>query len=220
MSLDSFSLKINPTKITLALVIIAVLLIFLNIVVYTISFKTGNDYLFGLFPTFDLDDEANLPSFFSALLLLFSSLLLGIITFCSKIEKRPYVRHWMILALIFLFLSLDEASQFHEILGDFYSSWTKPAIPIVLLFVLFYLRFFLHLPRKEKSYFTLAFLLYLWGAVGFEILGEPLYAHSVSYVVALTCEETLEMTGVIVFIHILMQYLTLNFKRISLILKD
>ncbi len=216
MASNNFFLNLKPTKVISLLAIIWIVLIVSNIAVYSVYFKTDDGYIYGLFPTFDLDDEGNLPSFFSAILLLSSSLLLAVIAKCSKIEKRPYALHWKILSMIFLFLALDEAALFHEVLGDFFSTWVIPVIPLILLFILAYRKFFLHLPRKEKSFFILAFCFYIWGGIGFEILGLPLDIDSLGYLITLTCEEALEMLASIVFIYILLDYIAKNFKGLKI----
>ena len=108
---------------------------------------------------FQLDGEANIPAWFSSSLLLQISLLLAIIAYAKKKIKAPYYYHWALLSLIFLLLSIDEASEIHERLniiqlsglakGIFYFGW----VPFGLssLYKIYFT------PSKEDRYFVYSF---------------------------------------------------------------
>jgi hypothetical protein len=67
---------------------------------------------------FDFNQEGNIPAFYSAIMLLVSSVLLFLITYMEKKRGDKYLP-WLGLALLFLFLSLDEATEIHEVLIGF-----------------------------------------------------------------------------------------------------
>ena len=131
---------------------------------------------------FNLDEEGNIPTFFSASTLLLCSALLAIIAFAKKKEDAPYRLHWKALSIIFLFLSLDEASSLHEIAtlplrsalnasGFLKNTWVILGAVFVLIFVLAYLRFLADLPRKSRNLFLVAGALFIGGALGVEMIG-------------------------------------------------
>src|SRR5215208_5096619 len=63
---------------------------------------------------FDLDKEANVPTLYSSVTILFCAGLLALIAGARKKGgKRDYL-YWAGLAVIFLFLSVDETAGLHE----------------------------------------------------------------------------------------------------------
>ena len=99
---------------------------------------------------FDVDLENNLPAYFSALLLLSSSILLSTISILERQRTSSFPRafdpNWLVLAAGFLFLTFDELFSFHErlgkpvgaLLGDgdlglLRFSWVVPGFLVILL---------------------------------------------------------------------------------------
>src|SRR5262245_25198034 len=90
---------------------------------------------------FSLDGEPKIPEWFSSCLLLSCSVLIGIIAAANR--QKQYARHWAILSMAFLYLSMDEAAQLHEMSikplramfhfsGYLYFGWVVPASILVL----------------------------------------------------------------------------------------
>ncbi|MEG4350955.1 hypothetical protein QUA70_22025 [Microcoleus sp. LAD1_D5] len=171
---------------------------------------------------FNVDAERNLPTFYSFLALLFSSLLLGVIAHAKNLDSDRYKNHWKILSFIFLYLSLDEAGQLHEKFinpmrsllnasGFLYFTWIVPFGFLVAIFLLSYSKFVFHLPVATRKLFVAACALYIGGAIGMEIPGGYLFSttgmESVPYLIVATIEESLEMLGIVVFIHGLISYI-------------
>jgi hypothetical protein len=86
------------------------------------------------------------------------------------------------LSIILLLMSVDETASLPEQLnkpmrlmfnqgGIFLFGWVIVAIPVTILFVIAYLRFFFHLPRVTKILFAFDAGLYVGGAIGFELIG-------------------------------------------------
>lgn len=171
------------------------------------------------------DRESNIPSYFSSLILLWAASMLGLIAALKKKDKDPFTVHWIILALIFLGMSVDEMISLHEHLIDpmrhkfqltglLRFSWVIAGGLFLLIFGLAYLKFFLALPKNMKVLFFASGFIYVLGAIGFEMIGGSLFigfndfsAESLPYLVIMTIEETLEMSGIGLFIYTLLQYL-------------
>ena len=172
---------------------------------------------------FNVNAEGNIPTFYSFLVLLFSSLLLGAIAHGKNLDSSPYKQHWKILSFIFLYLSLDEAGQLHEKLinptrslinatGFLYYAWVVPIGFLVVIFLLSYTKFLFHLPVSTRKLFVGATALYLVGAMGLELVGGYLFTTTkvmpaVFYQIATTIEESFEMLGIVVFVHALISYI-------------
>lgn len=171
---------------------------------------------------FSVDAELNVPTLYSVLALLFSSILLGAIAHAKNLDGDRYKHHWKVLSLIFLYLSLDEAAQFHEQLlypmqkllnatGFLYFTWVVPFAFLVVIFLLCYIKFLFHLPIATRKLFFLASVLYIGGAIGMEMLGGNRAYHegtqTIPYLIFATIEESCEMVGIVVFIHALMSYI-------------
>ena len=170
---------------------------------------------------FDLDKEKNIPSAYSACSLVLCAVLLGYIARAKSTMWLPS-RHWWILAIIFVFLGVDEYVKIHERLtiplrhalqvsGVLYYAWIVPYGLLTLALCVSYGAFLWQLPKKTRWLFVSAGCIYVGGAVGMEMLsGRYFAAHRMqdqTYVVLATIEELLEMSGVILFIYTLLAYI-------------
>jgi hypothetical protein len=225
-------ISLNPSRIVLVLGVVAFLVVVAGVGTQLAVYLTGHPTIYGLVRLFNLDEEQNVPSFFSTLLLLFATLLLALITILRKRQAAADVLYWAILSLGFLYLAVDEAASIHELLimpvrrmlgdhnlGFFYFAWIVPGILIVLFLALFFSRFLLRLPTKTRLTFLLAAVLYVGGALGMETIeGRYREVHPPDWAfnVMLTAEESLEMMGLIVFIWGLMVYITGHYKEVGL----
>lgn len=224
-------ISIKPSAVARVLGAVALFLVFASISGQMAKYFLGYDYVKGLVPLFFLDEERNIPTFFSMLLMLAITLLLAIITTLKHKQKSPYRSRWAILTFGFFFMSFDEAFQVHEKfilpmrallgnenLGIFYHAWVVIGIAIVLFAGMFFFRFLLRLPTKTRLYFLLAASLFIGGAIGVELLGgryAELYGHqNLGYSMIVTAEESLEIGGLIVFIWALLKYIADNYKEV------
>ena len=218
-----FQISLTPGSVTQFLLRVVVCLLVLSclsmIVVYFFP-DSRSAYYFA--KAFNVDHERNIPTLYSFLALLFSALLLGVIAHAKNLDSDPYKNHWKILSFIFLWLSLDEVGQLHEKLmipmrsllnatGFLYFTWVVPIGFLVVIFLFCYRKFLLHLPVATKKMFVAAAALYIGGAIGVEMLGGYVASttgqENVSYVIVTTLEESLEMLGIVVFIHALISYI-------------
>jgi hypothetical protein len=218
----SVDIVISPQRITLFLTSIVVVLILVHSLGQFSRYYLGDDYLYGLVPLFTLGSEHNVPAYYSALAILFCSLLLTVIAVGRRRRRASDVRYWWGLAGIFLFLSVDEALEVHEhLIGPMqmllnapeqrYFVWLIPYAALLLVFGVLYARFILQLPKPTRRRFILAGLVYLSGAAGLEIVGGLYYeSHghtTLTFTVLESLEDALEMLGIVMFIHALASYI-------------
>lgn len=210
--------------VTRVLASVAGLLVLAHVGWQSVKYWTGHDYVFGLIKLFHLDEEWNIPATFSALLLLSAASLLTFIAVHERRNGSGDVARWAVLAIGFAYMAIDEFGHIHEqlilpgrrLLGDrtlgvFYYAWVIPALAIVLVLAAYFLGFVLRLPARTRFAFILAAVLYVGGALGFEMfegrLDELYGERNLAYMALVTVEEGLEMAGVIVFIDALLRYI-------------
>ena len=209
-------LVVYPSHVAGALAAVAFCLVAMSIV--TGATGVGDEY-------FGLNVENNVPTYFSTIILVVASGLLAVIAVLKRRSSDLYSRYWLLLSLIFLYLSVDEAVSLHEMTeprierfmdlsGPFYYSSTLFTSALVLVVSLTFFRFVLHLPRTTSTFFVAAAALYVGGALGFEMAGsmidESQGTAGAMYQIVTTVEETLEMAGVVLFIYALLQYLAVE----------
>ena len=168
----------------------------------------------------NMDRELNLPTLFSGLLLLMAAMLLQRL---SNAPGKESAGDWTLLSRIFVFLALDEALQIHEILilpglrhqvhPALASTWVIP-YGLVAGGLLWRFRHFLTtLPATTSVRFLRSGGIYVAGAIGLEMVGSfavrtgLIRLHSFWYGTITGLEESLEILGVILFLHALMQEL-------------
>lgn len=230
------SVRVRPRKVAVFLLLAALVLTFVSGVAQVMNVLLGA----GRHPLLALlfvGQDASLPSWFSAVMLLFCSVLFFVIAHARVAVARTRPFYWWGLAVIFLYLSADEAISIHEKLsplgramlsilgaGDFIQrAWVAPAVIVLAVLALLYARFFLRLPSRIRLLFLLAFGLFFGGAVGLEVSND-LYVYLnggvrdlsvmenvIRTVVLPHVEEFAEMSGLIVLIYSLLLYARENF---------
>lgn len=170
---------------------------------------------------FDLGGELTVAAWLSSVLMLACA---GVLWHIAQLRRRvddPYTRHWAVLALIFVGLSIDEMVAFHEMTinplraavngsGIFLYTWVVLGIAFVAVVGLAYLRFVLRQPAWLRNRIILAGALFVTGALGFEMMegafAEFYSQHRVIHEVAVHLEDMLEFAGLLVFLHALLGY--------------
>ena len=191
------------------------------------------NYLMGvLVDLFNVNGEASVPTWFSSVMLLICAGLIAIIAWMKKVEQERYTRYWSVLAIIFLYLSIDEVAEIHEKLapplreffgatGFLYFSWVIAGAPLVIIFALVYLRFLFHLPPRTRNLFILAGVLYVGGAIVVESIWAYMWYNGngsgTPYLIKSVIEEVLEMSGIVVFIYSLLTFIDLGAWQIQFI---
>lgn len=223
------NITFKPQKVVTLLGIIIIGLVLANLAAIISVFYFDHDNLLGFVPLFRLGYEENIPTLYSTVTMLLCSGFLAVIASAKKkLAKREYL-YWAGLAAIFLFLSADEFATIHERLispfreglhtsGIFYFAWIIPYGVLGILLLLTYFRFLFSLTARTRNLMIIAGVIYVAGAMGFEMIDGYWYERhgaDIIYVLMTTCEETLEMTGILVFIYALMSYIEVEFPNLS-----
>lgn len=212
---------LNPRKFTRIHTAVTLLLIAASVTMDVSKYGFGHGGLLGLVPMFQVSEEANVPTWFSSALLLIAAGLLAVIARSTASAGRRYARHWAVLAVVFVLLSLDETAQIHDLVDDrlqgalhptgvLFYAWVVPAGVFVAALAVAYARFVFSLPRHTRRLVVLAAVLYVAGAIGMEMVA-ALHDQTAGYenpvtAALTTVEEAMEMFGLVVFIHALMRY--------------
>lgn len=216
------TIPLSPNTVAAFLSTIAAMLVAASVSLLLLDYATGYSsvIIHKLVKLFNLDLEVNVPTFFSVLLLTTASILLAVITYTRIKQKASPRIAWGILSFGFLFMAFDEMASVHERLieptreimgienlGLFYYAWVIPAFILIGVLGLAYLKFLIQLPKHIRFYFILAATMFLGGAVGLELLEGVYGTGNFMYNLFVTCEEALEMGGVIVFIWALLRFI-------------
>ncbi|WP_210463021.1 hypothetical protein [Rufibacter roseolus] len=184
-------------------------------------------YVTGMFA---MDGERNIPTYFSAINLLVSAILLFTISRHVKNSAKPrHHRKWYLMGCMFAWLSADELFSLHELLvkptrgflkqslqqdnlGYLNFAWFVPYLLFFMLVGLYLVKFVLSLPRTTLLRFIGAGAIFIAGAVGMEMIGGDFMADkgsriSLVYKMFTSVEEVLEMLGIIFFIYSLLKYM-------------
>jgi hypothetical protein len=223
----------SPIKITKILLTIVGFLLIANLIGIYLKWVSGYNTAFGFVPLFDLDQEFNLPTFYSSMALLFSALLLLLISNEEATVKSPYAFHWKMMGFIFIVLAIDEVVSIHNHFGrivpyfitvpyyfDVSRYWVFVYIPRLFVFMVVFYKFFINLPYLTRISFVIAGSVFIIGAVGIEILEDQyirlMGGPDVYYALLYSAEELFEMIGIVLFIRALVQYINVNSKNPNL----
>ncbi len=216
-----FKISTSPKIVLLVLLGVVLFLLAANVAGIIAKFYLGHPYVFGLVSLFNFDTEANVPTIYSALAMLFASILLLYIFALQRKQRDPSLA-WFGLSLIFFYLAVDEAVSIHEhaglpferfmdASGLLFFTWVIPYGIALILLTLIYWKFIMALPRQITLLFVTSAVVFVTGAIGLELLGGRQYeaygANNIVYAIFYTCEELLEMLGVVIFIYALLLYI-------------
>ncbi len=199
-----------------AIAVLATLSVAEQYVIHILGRADLEDFLI----TFDLDAESNLPTWYSSIMLLVCSVLLGMIASRTRRLGGRFVGHWRALSGLFALLSLDEIARLHEHLGRlheawhtrglFYFAWVIPGAAFVALVGVLFLRFFLHLPAATRWRVFWSGVVFVTGALVVEALGgwraETMGMNNMTHSLIATVEEVMELAGVAGFVVALLRY--------------
>ncbi|EMR03866.1 hypothetical protein [Cesiribacter andamanensis] len=189
-----------------------------------------NATAYGLVDLFNMDQEHNIPTLFSSLMLLTCSLLLLLIATAKRKDGNKEHWYWHGMAAVFLFLSVDEITSLHERFngpirnaletsGALHFAWVIPYALLLLALAGLYARFvFKILPGQTRTLMILSAAIFIGGALGLELLGSYYFSKTgeidLTFALMATVEEVMEMFGVVLFIYTLMRYLATEHKSL------
>ena len=214
-------LNLSCRRIELYLLVAVILLALLGTAVEVSYYLLDHKRLLGAVRQLSLAEEANIPTWYSAMLLASCALCLAAIALTQDPGDGKYRRHWLILALIFTYISLDETAVIHEMTirpvreafglsGAFYYAWTLPAAVLMAVFLFSYLGFLRNLPPSSRNRFVLAGLVFVGGAFGTEFIisywwdtrGDD-FTNGMLNVI----QESMEIAGASLFLSALLRHL-------------
>ena len=212
------SIVVSPKQLFRFLIVCIVTLVGLHILAVGAAISFPGAGLQGVRAAFDLDQERNLPSKFSALQLLLAVTLLFFLYVEGRRSGSRDRRFWLALAGVFLYLAVDEYAQIHERLTTPVISWFGERnvpirawlIPYAILVAAFgasFVRFWWRQPRATRWQLAVAASVYIGGGMGLELVGswlaETVGEASPLYLLEVVVEESMEMIGVALFIRAL-----------------
>lgn len=230
------TIVLNPSDICRKLGLVTVALVAINMVLQTYRLVVHEQDVLGL-PMMSLDNEHNVPALFSALLLFATAPILAFIAVIDRKEGGKDAAKWAVLACGFVLMGVDESLSLHERmidpmrellggtlgadrLGVFYFAWVVPGIILVAGLAVFFLPFINRLPRRTGIMVFAAAAIYLGGAIGVELVEgwwREVHGHrNVIYHAMVSLEEGMEMIGVIIFIHTLLEFVSTQYGQVSI----
>jgi hypothetical protein len=202
-----FKITLDRHQTVRLLALTAGTLLFLHAALYLIHFRVIEVSWYVL-QLFDVDEEHNLPTWFSGFNLGVATLFLWILSREKKRNNDPQAGRWSLLFVGFFYLFVDEIAGLHETVNSIIEpSWAWGGLIIVLGLGLYFLPFLQSLPPLTRRHMVLAGAIYVGGAVIMELVGEPIDGDSLSYAMSTWIEEGMEMFGIILFIHAQLNYL-------------
>lgn len=209
-------IAVRPRHIVRACWIVTLFIVVLATYLMVIKYGRGRDFVYGLTARFDMDQEWGIPSLFSGLQLLFNAGLFAVAWTVTK-NSAQRSRMWLLLSLFFVYLSIDEVFSVHEQLivpirerfelpGSLDYAWMIPYGAVVVLIGLAFFHVWRRQTMRVRSMLGLAAIIYLTGAIGFDLVGETyqrLRGDTLTYALIVELEETCEMAGLIVLMQTL-----------------
>lgn len=186
-----------------------------------VLYRGGSPDLSGKVWMLDVDVEQSAFTWLSVLSLFVASALLFLAAEDAFLLSDRFRWHWLVLALLFLFVSFDEFGGIHEKLsqalasrvdagGFLYFAWAAPAAIASIIGLIAFLPFIRSFPPRLGFLMVLSAALFLGGAVGLEMIGgkiaESAGVETLAYRMLTNAEEGLELAGTLLFIFVLLAY--------------
>lgn len=199
---SSYRLHISVKEYTSTLLVLALVLLTIHVGLYVYNYQ-AEELPWLLLQLFDLDEENNLPTWFSSFLLLNCGFFLYVFSSGEQVQKKFY---WRFMAAGFFLLAIDEVAGLHETFNSSIEmNWAIPAAILVLFLAVAFVPFLLSLPRKLAFMFIVSGAVFVSGAIIVELLSEDMDSDSLAYMLAVAVEEGLEMLGALLFLATLLK---------------
>jgi len=177
------------------------------------------------FEFFDLDEEESFGTWFSTLILLGAGQLTLLQSRSVGRQSKSNYHYWLMLAIGFHLLSLDELVGFHEFINTVVKDthWTSYGLAICLVVGAAYVPFLWTLPVRTRWLFITSGMIFIGGAVGVEwatiYYEENDLLNTLAYNLWNALEESMEMSGIILYIYTLLGHIAANPKANCVIIK-
>jgi hypothetical protein len=234
-------LEFHPKKTASIFFGITVALVMSHIILSILYYTFGGKFAKFFQRIMNPDNEKTIPTLFSAFLIFLCAVLLWVISRYNIQKKVKHGLYWRALSLIFLFLALDEGTQIHELVNDsmvilmkntalslkperlFQTPWIFPYLIFSLTVALIFIPFLFQLPKRTRNLFLTSGVIYLVGAIVLEMFSmrqaDLAGRISITHIGMYTVEEFLEMSGMVLFLYSLLDYITREIGPVSLTLK-
>lgn len=184
---------------------------------------------------FDVNAEANFPTFYSVSMAIAASFLLFVVAYFKNKVGDRYRFHWLVLALFLLYISVDDASVIHEKVskylkgitdlgGWFHYRWVIVGLVIVAIFGISFFRFWLNLDNRYKILFLVSAGLFFGGAMGVEMIGgrwaNANGSKNFIYILFTTLEQGMQYGGLMTLVYTLLLYIKSYIPNFSVSIKD
>jgi hypothetical protein len=164
-----------------------------------------------------LSYERNLPTWYSASLLLLCAVVLGRIGALRRARGAGEAGYWRALAVIFFYVSLDETVSLHEranawfdLEGVLLFAWIIPAAVLLVIGAGVFGKFLWRLPRETRRSFLTAAAVFLAGGLGMELPAGYWATHhgdwNLAYALIDGAGEALELLGTTLFLAALVRH--------------
>jgi hypothetical protein len=176
--------------------------------------------------TFWIDGEKDVWTWYCSAMLGACAVALAAIWAMERGQRPRFARYWLMLAILFLGLSIDDVGTIHERIsymleGErlrpympdydvFRFKWLLVGIPFAALVGLICVPFLIKLPFWLSSRMVLAGAIACGGALGLEMVSSFIVGRGLSamhYSVNAFFEEGVEQAGIILFLDTLLRYL-------------
>lgn len=213
--------EISPRTVARRLLQVTAVVVALHLATGFLFMVTGAAWADGVFSYFNMNDETNVPTFFTIVLWLSAAALCWLLARSAPGPRRD-ARPWLAIGAICVFIALDEMTSLHERLneplrtaldldGFLYYAWVIPYAALALAVVALLGRFVWRLEHPVNRLIMLAGAVYVAGAMGLEPIEGALTADTAEgeresnlFVAVATLEETLELLGLTIFLYALL----------------
>lgn len=229
----NFKLPVKNDRVVRVFVILTVAVFLVSLITQIIHYLPAGSFPFAgdRFRIFNMDEENNIPTWYSSMILFVSAILFGLIAFWKLQVKDKFRWYWVILALGFATMSMDEVASIHERLVQpidtalkityaNHFSWLLAGVPLVIVLGIIFYRFWAQLETPFKWLFLVAGLTYLGGVLAVEFLDgmiqEVTGGDNMGYAILTNIEEFLEIIGVTLLIYTLLRYINKHIPNVAL----
>lgn len=218
MRSEPITIAVRPARVALVLTAVIAVLVVISYSLRCMEFM-GHMHVT---KKFDLDSEQNVPTYFSALLIMASGSLCWLLAALKRNMGEKLTTGWWALGGILAAMSVEEVASMHESLsetlrgklhvdGILHFAWIVPAFVFLAFLVVGMWKTVAGLPKTIRRLVVLAAVVYFGGAVGWEMV-DGLFAsrfgeNSLGYQTIVTIEETCEMLGMTLMIYTLLDYI-------------
>jgi hypothetical protein len=218
------SVSIAPVTILLSQLILIALLVLAHLATQFAKYFLGHDHLLGFLRLTAMDAEMTIPAWYSSSALLVNAVAAGAVAATPYVRRIGSRRYWVGLAIIFIYLSLDESAAIHETWGEPFrefrfswggflrNTWVIPGFAAVLAVLAIYARFLWRLPPPTRRLIVLAGIVFVGSAIAVEMISarhvNMFGRQNFTYALWAALEEGGEMMGAAIFLFATLRYFT------------